>query len=247
MVGSSVGLDHFDLPECRRRGITVANTGDAYSADMADIAVALLVDVLRRVSASNRYLRAGLWAVKGDYLLCSNFQGEKEIGIVGLGSIGSMIAKRLESFGCKIAYNSRRKKPHVPFPYYVNVQDLATNSDVLVICCALTNETFYIINKDVMTALGKEGVIVNVGRGSLIDEKELVQFLVRGDVGGAGLDVYEDEPNVPGELFGLDNVVLSPHRAVATTEAILAVQEVVMANLEAFFANKPLVSQVVLE
>jgi len=166
---------------------------------------------------------------------------------VGLGSIGSRIATRLEAFGCSIAYNSRKKKPHVPFPYYENVHDLATNSDVLIIGCGLTNETHHMINKDIMTALGKEGVIVNVGRGALIDEKELVQFLVRGDIGGAGLDVYENEPVVPRELFGLDNVVLSPHRAVATTDAILALHKVVIANLEAFFSNKPLVSPVELE
>ncbi|KAG5563436.1 hypothetical protein RHGRI_006004 [Rhododendron griersonianum] len=131
----------------------------------------------------------------------------------GAGSIGSMVAK--EAFGCGIAYNSRRKKPHVPFPYYKNAHDLATNSDVLIMCCALTDETHHMINKDVMTALGKGGVIVNVGRGFLIDEKELVRFLALGDIGGAGLDAYENEPVVPRELFGLDNVVLSPHRAVA--------------------------------
>ncbi|PSS04114.1 Glyoxylate/hydroxypyruvate reductase [Actinidia chinensis var. chinensis] len=103
------------------------------------------------------------------------------------------------------------------------------------------------INEDVMTALGKEGVIVNVGRGALIDEKELVRFLVRGDIGGAGLDVYEDEPNVPRELFELDNVVLSPHKAVVTGEGFVALKNLVIANLEAFFANKPLRSLVTLE
>ncbi|CAK9173104.1 unnamed protein product [Ilex paraguariensis] len=160
------------------------------------------------------------------------------------GSIGIRMAKRLEAFGCIIAYNSRRKKPHVSYRCYEDVHDLATNSDVLIVCCALTSETHHIINKDVMEALGKKGVIVNVGLGTLVDEKELVQFLVRGESGGAGLDVYENEPNVPEELFAMDNVVLSPHKAVATPESFVALQEVIIGNLEAFFSNKALLSQV---
>ncbi|KAK3010526.1 hypothetical protein RJ639_011339 [Escallonia herrerae] len=119
-----------------------------------------------------------------------------------------------------------------------------SSSDALIICCTLSNETHHIINKDVMTALGKKGVIVNVGRGALVDEKELVQFLVRNEIGGAGLDVFENEPVVPEELYALDSVVLSPHKAVATPESLAAVKEVIIDNLEAFFSNKPLLSQV---
>lgn len=163
---------------------------------------------------------------------------------MGLGSIGYLVAKRLEAFGCLITYNSRKKKPNIQYPFYEDVKDLAKNSDALIICCALTDETRHMINKDVMAALGKEGVIVNIGRGALIDEKELVSLLVRGELGGAGLDVFEKEPHVPKELFDLDNVVLSPHKAVATPESMVAVQQVVRANLEAFFANKPLLSEV---
>ncbi|XAR70368.1 Glyoxylate reductase (NADP(+)) [Bertholletia excelsa] len=246
VVCSSAGVDYVDLAECRRRGIRVTNAGEAFSEDVADYAVGLLIDVLRRVSASDRYVRSRLWPVKGEYPLGCKLGGRR-VGIVGLGSIGSKVATRLQAFGCRIAYNSRKKKPHVPFPYHESVKDLATNSDNLIICCALTKETHHIINKEVMTALGKEGVIVNVGRGALIDEKELVQFLVEGELGGAGLDVYKDEPNVPREMFELDNVVLSPHKAVLTPESIVAVQELVIANLEAFFANKPLPSEVKLE
>ena len=170
--------------------------------------------------------------------------GGKRVGIVGLGNIGSEVAKRLVAFGCAIAYNSRKKRSSVSFPYYADVCDLAANSDILVICCALTSETHHIINKDVMTALGKEGVIINVGRGSLINEKELVQFLVEGQIRGAGLDVFENEPIVPRELLELDNVVLSPHNAVVTPEAFEALQELAIANLEAFFSNKPLLSPI---
>ncbi|OVA00171.1 D-isomer specific 2-hydroxyacid dehydrogenase [Macleaya cordata] len=226
VLTTTAGLDHIDLAECRRRGIVIGNAGTVYSEDVADFAVALLIDVLRRISSADRFL------------------GGKHVGIVGLGSIGFEVAKRLEAFGCIISYNSRKKKPSVPFPYYSNVLDLAANSDVLIISCELNNETFHIINKDVMLALGKEGVIINVGRGALIDEKELVQCLVKGEIGGAGLDVFENEPHVPVELFELDNVVLAPHKAVLTLESFSALHELVIANLEAFFSNKPLLSLV---
>ncbi|GMJ00354.1 Hydroxyphenylpyruvate reductase 3, hydroxypyruvate reductase 3 [Hibiscus trionum] len=222
---------------------TSAAAGKAFSPDVADLAVALLIDVLRRVSAGFRYVRGGLWTRNGEFPLGFKLGG-KRVGIVGLGSIGSEIAKRLESFGCVISYNSRRKKPSVPFPWYKNVYDLAVNSDVLVVCCALTEETRHIVSKDVMISLGKEGVIINVGRGALIDEKELVQLLVRGELRGAGLDVFENEPDVPQELFSLDNVVLSPHCAVATPECFDALEELITANLKAFFSNKPLQSVV---
>ncbi|XP_061954807.1 glyoxylate/hydroxypyruvate reductase HPR3-like [Populus nigra] len=241
IVASSAGVDHIDIQECRRRGIIMTNASTAFAEDAADYAVALLIDVWRRISAADRFLHAGLWPVKGDYPLASKLRG-KRVGIVGLGSIGFEVSKRLEAFGCGIAYNSRKERPSVPFPYYANVLDLAAHSDALVLCCSLTEQTRHIINKDVMTALGKKGVIINVGRGGLIDEKELVQFLSRGDIGGAGLDVFENEPDVPRELFELDNVVLSPHRAVATPESFEAVFQLIFTNLKAFFSNKPLQS-----
>ncbi|XP_050229600.1 glyoxylate/hydroxypyruvate reductase HPR3-like [Mercurialis annua] len=246
IVGSSSGVDHVDLTECRRRGIQVTNAGSAFSEDVADYAVGLLIDVLRKISSADRFVRAGRWPGQGDYPLGFKL-GKKRIGIVGLGNIGSEVAKRIVSFGCKISYTSRKKKPFVTFPYYSNVGDLATNSDVLILCCALTEETYHMINKDVMVALGKEGVIVNVGRGELIDEKELVRLLARGEVGGAGLDVFENEPQVPSELSALDNVVLSPHLAFATPECIDAVEELIMYNLKAFFEDKPLRSVVKLD
>ncbi|CAL1375507.1 unnamed protein product [Linum trigynum] len=244
VVCSSVGVDHVDLPECRRRGIVVTNAGSAFAEDVADYAVALLIDVLRRVSAADRYVRAGSWPVKGDYPLGSKVSG-KRVGILGLGRIGSAIATRLAAFGCQIRYSSRKEKPSLPFAFYKTALDLAANSDVLIACCALTDETFHVINGEVMTVLGKRGVIINVGRGSLVDEKELVEFLLRGDLGGAGLDVFEDEPHVPKELFALDNVVLSPHSAVVTPESIGTLQDVVIGNLKAFFAGQPLISPVI--
>lgn len=166
------------------------------------------------------------------------------MGIVGLGSIGLEIARRLQAFGCRIVYHSRTKKPNVPFIYISNVVDLAAQCDVLIVSCALTSETYHIINKDVLSALGKKGVVINVGRGALIDEQELVRCVVEGEVAGAGLDVFEDEPNVPLELCELDNVVLSAHRAVVTVEGISDLFDQMIANLDAFFANKPLLSPV---
>uniref|UniRef100_A0A7N0UPQ8 D-isomer specific 2-hydroxyacid dehydrogenase NAD-binding domain-containing protein n=1 Tax=Kalanchoe fedtschenkoi TaxID=63787 RepID=A0A7N0UPQ8_KALFE len=230
VVGSSAGIDHIDLDECKRRGIAVTNAGDAFSADVADYAVGMLIGVLRKVNAGDRFVRRGMWLQGSDFQLGSKVGG-KRIGIVGLGSIGYLIAKRLKAFGCAIAYNSRKEKPSVPFQYYRNVVELAEDSEVLIVCCALTDETYHIINKDVMRALGKDGVIINVGRGNLVDEDELVKALLQGELGGAGLDVFENEPGVPEELFKLDNVVLSPHKAALTPESFAAVEDVVFSHL----------------
>ncbi|KMT12202.1 hypothetical protein BVRB_5g101500 [Beta vulgaris subsp. vulgaris] len=243
---SCVGVDHVDISECRRRGISVANVGDAFSDDVADCAVGLMLDVLRRISLADRFVRAGSWPQLPQFPLGFRLRG-KRVGIVGLGSIGSRVATRLISFGCNIAYNSRQKKPSVSLPYYANVSELARGSDILIICCSLTDQTHHMINKDVLAALGKEGVVINIGRGALIKETELVQFLVEGKIGGAGLDVFEDEPNVPKELFGLENVVLSSHRAVLTPESFNAAEDIMVANLEAFFSNKPLLTPISLE
>ncbi|XP_015899316.2 glyoxylate/hydroxypyruvate reductase HPR3-like [Ziziphus jujuba] len=243
IVTTSAGLNHIDLPECRRRGISIANAGNVFTEDSADLGVALLIDVLRKITAADGYVRQGLWAKKGDFPLGSKLGG-KRVGIVGLGNIGMEVAKRLRAFGSKILYTSRKEKPHVSYAYYSNVYDLATESDALIICCGLTDETRNIINKPVMEALGKDGVIVNIGRGGIVNEKELIECLVEGKIGGAGLDVFEKEPNVPEELLTMENVVLSPHRAVHTPESLISMCEHVARNLEAFFSNKPLISLV---
>ncbi|KAL3604047.1 hypothetical protein D5086_004906 [Populus alba] len=217
IVTTSSGLNQIDLQECRRRGVSVAYAGSLFSADVADIAVGLLIDALRKISAGNRYVTQGLWANNGDFSLGSKLSG-KRAGIVGLGNIGYEVAKRLEAFA---------------------------NCDALIICCGLSDETRHMINKQVLSALGKEGVIVNIGRGAIIDEKEMVRCLMQGEIAGAGLDVFENEPNVPQEFFAMDNVVLSPHRAVRTPESLKDLSELVVGNLEAFFSNKPLLSEYV--
>ena len=160
----------------------------------------------------------------------------KRVGIVGLGSIGLEVAKRLEAFGCIILYNSRKEKPFVSYPFYSNVVELAANNDALVICCELNDQTCHMINKEVMLALGKKWVLINVRRGAIVDEKVMVWCLVQGEIAGAGLDVFENEPDVPKELFAMDNVVLSPHQASLTSESSKALCELLVSNLEAFFS-----------
>ncbi|CAN1236673.1 Glyoxylate/hydroxypyruvate reductase HPR3 [Linum grandiflorum] len=247
IVTTSAGLNQLDLLECRRRGIKIANAGDIYSADVADSAVGLLIDVLRKISASNRYVKSGLWPSQGDYPLATKLfvpqVSGKRIGIVGLGKIGYQVAKRLEAFDCIISYNSRNPKPNVPYKYYKDINEMAVQSDVLILCCGLTALTRHMVNAQVMDALGKDGVIINVARGAVIDEAELVRRLVGGEIAGAGLDVFENEPDVPEELKLLDNVVLSPHCGIASVEAMVDLSRLVVGNLEAFFAGQPLLSE----
>lgn len=159
-----------------------------------------------------------------------------------MGNIGYEVAKRLEAFGCFVSYNSRKKKPNVSYPFYLDVCELAANCDALIICCGLSDETRHMINKQVLSALGK---IVNIGRGAIIDENEMVRCLMQGELAGAGLDVFENEPNIPKEFFAMDNVVLSPHRAVFTPESLKDLSQLVVGNLEAFLSNKPLLSEYV--
>ncbi|XP_028803809.1 glyoxylate/hydroxypyruvate reductase HPR3 [Neltuma alba] len=243
VLTTSVGLDHIELAECRRRGIQVAGAGTVFTEDVADMAVGLLVDVGVKISAASRHVRSRVGSGAGAFNFPTGFKLRgKRVGIVGLGNIGTETAKRLEAFGCIISYTSKNKKPSVSYPFYETILELASVCDALILCCALNQETKHMVNREVMMAMGKEGIIVNVGRGSLIDEKELVKCLVGREIGGAGLDVFENEPHVPSQLFELDNVVLSPHAAFFTFESTRAISELMTANLEAFFSNSPLLS-----
>ncbi|PON34073.1 Erythronate-4-phosphate dehydrogenase [Parasponia andersonii] len=239
----SVGLDNVDLELCKEKGIRVTNTPDVLTDDVADLAIGLMLAVLRRLCESDRYVRAGNLK-KGDYKLTTKFTG-KTVGIIGLGRIGQAIAKRSEAFSCPIAYHSRSEKPDVKYKYYPSVAELAANSDILVVACALTQESRNIVNREVMDALGPKGVLINIARGPHVDEPELVSALVEGRLGGAGLDVYQNEPEVPEELFKLENVVLLPHVGSGTNETRKAMADLVIANLEAHFSNKPLLTPVV--
>ncbi|KAK1677189.1 hypothetical protein QYE76_038037 [Lolium multiflorum] len=242
VVSVSAGLNHVDLPECARRGVAVANAAGIYSADVADYAVGLLVDVLRGVSAGDRFLRRRRHEFLQP-LIGSRLCG-KRVGIIGLGSIGSAIARRLEAFGCVISYHSRRQKHNVSYGYHATALDLAAGSDVLVVACALTAETRHVVDRAVLDALGSGGVLVNVARGANVDEAELVRALAEGRIAGAGLEVFDDEPNVPAQLLGMDNVVLTHHQAAFTPEAMTDLDRLVVGNLEAFFAGSPLLTPV---
>ncbi|KAF3450742.1 hypothetical protein FNV43_RR06831 [Rhamnella rubrinervis] len=239
----SVGLDKIDLTKCEQKGIRVTNTPDVLTDDVADIAIGLILAVLRRLCVSDGFVRSGSWK-NGDFGLTSKFSG-KSVGIVGLGRIGSAIAKRAEAFGCPISYYSRTEKPNTNYKYHSNIIDLATTCEILVIACALTVETHRIVNGGVIDALGPKGILINIGRGLLINETELVAALIEGRLGGAGLDVFEKEPVVPDELFGLDNVVLLPHVGTDTEETSNAMADLVIQNLEAYSLSKPLLTPVV--
>ncbi|KAK6284527.1 hypothetical protein POUND7_003479 [Theobroma cacao] len=272
----SVGLDKIDLAKCKEKGIRVTNTPDVLTDDVADLAIGLMLAVLRKLCESDRYVRSGKWK-KGDYrlttkcwflsavefdcrmMLCGSNEDDyasaiaefdlmftgKKVGIIGLGRIGMAVAKRAEAFSCPISYYSRTEKPEIKYKYYPGVVELAANCDILVVACSLTEETLHIINREVIDALGPKGVLINVGRGPHVDEPELVSALVERRLGGAGLDVFEHEPEVPEELFGLDNVVLLPHVGSGTVETRQAMADLVIGNLEAHFLNRPLLTPVV--
>ncbi|XP_028756139.1 hydroxyphenylpyruvate reductase-like [Neltuma alba] len=239
----SVGLDKIDLTKCKERGIRVTNTPDVLTDDVADLAIGLALAVLRRISEGDRFVKNGLWK-KAGFELGAKFSG-KAVGILGLGRIGSAIAKRAIAFGCPVSYHSRSEKPDTGYKYYSNILDLAANSEILVVACALTNETYHIVNREVIDALGPKGILVNIGRGKHVDEPELVRALTEGRLAGAGLDVFEDEPEVPEQLFGLENAVLLPHVGTDTIQTCKAMAELVIQNLEAHFLNKPLLNPVI--
>ncbi|XP_050231675.1 glyoxylate/hydroxypyruvate reductase A HPR2-like [Mercurialis annua] len=238
----SVGLDKIDLEKCKERGIRVANTPDVLTDDVADLAIGLILGVLRKICGCDGFVRDGKWT-GGEFELTTKFSG-KPVGIVGLGRIGTAIAKRAEAFNCPISYYSRTQKPYANYKYFSNVVDLAKNCQILVVACALTEETRHIINREVIDALGPKGILINIGRGAHVDEPELVSALLEGRLAGAGLDVYENEPEAPEQLFSLDNVFLQPHVGSDTVETSNAMAELVIANLEAHFSNKSLLTPV---
>ncbi|CAA0834620.1 Glyoxylate/hydroxypyruvate reductase A HPR2 [Striga hermonthica] len=239
----SVGLDKIDLDRCREKGIRVTNTPDVLTDDVADVAIGLALALSRRICAADGFVRGGLWR-NGGFQLATKFSG-KAIGIVGLGRIGSAIAKRASAFNCTISYHSRTKKQNTDYTFYPNILDLAANSQILIVSCALTDETRHIVNRQVIDALGPTGILVNIGRGQHIDEKELIWALHEGRLGGAGLDVFENEPNVSKSLFGLENVVLLPHVGSDSVETSKAMADLVVSNLESHFLGKPLLTPVV--
>ncbi|AAK88759.1 dihydrofolate reductase [Agrobacterium tumefaciens] len=239
---NGVGFDKVDLGEAKRRGFRVSNTPDVLTADVADLALGLVLAQARKVPQADQHVRTGQW-LKGDMGLSTRVAGRR-YGIFGLGRIGQAIAKRLEGFDARISYTARNRRD-VAYDYHDSIEELAANCDVLIIAAAATAETRHIVNADVLKALGPQGVLVNVARGSLVDEKALVEALSSGMIGGAALDVFEDEPRVPEALFAFENVTLAPHIGSGTHQTRRAMADLVLANLDAHFAGRELPTPVV--
>jgi lactate dehydrogenase-like 2-hydroxyacid dehydrogenase len=235
-----VGVDAVDLALAKKKGIAVTNTPDVLNDDVADLALALILMTARRLALSDRYVRDGRW-LKGSQPLAVKASGKK-LGILGLGRIGKAIAKRAAAFDMDISYHGRHKQADVPYRHYPELAQMAKDVDFLVVICPGGAATKNLVNAQVLDALGPQGILINVARGSVVDEPALVNALQSGKLGGAGLDVFADEPNVPKELLGMDNVVLAPHVGSATTETRTAMNDLVVANLRAHLSGQKLVT-----
>ena len=236
-----VGLDQFDLRAAAQRGIPVGYTPDVLNDCVADLAFSLVLATGRRIPEADRFVRAGRWARKEAFPLGRQVSGAK-LGIVGLGRIGRTVAKRASGFDMEVRYHNRRPVQGVAWGYEPKLLDLARWADYLVVITAGGPETRHLIADSVLDALGPEGYLVNVSRGTVVDEAALVRALQDKRIAGAGLDVYEREPNVPQELFALDNVVLMPHIASSTVQTRQAMAQRVLDNLAAFFAGREMPS-----
>jgi hydroxypyruvate reductase len=232
-----VGVDQIDLAAAKKRNIIVTNTPDVLNDCVADCALALTLNTLRQFPQSEAYLRAGYWPTRGPFPLTTSLGG-KTMGILGLGRIGEAIAKRALGFGMKIRYHNRTKK-NVSYPYDADVVALAKNSDVLMVITPGGAATNRMVNAKVLDALGPQGFLVNVARGSVVDEPVLLKYLQERRIAGAGLDVFEHEPKVPAEFYALDNCVLFPHVASATVETRKAMGDLQVENLHLHLAGKP--------
>ncbi|MBA5777570.1 2-hydroxyacid dehydrogenase [Stappia sp. F7233] len=238
-----VGYDAIDANAAAARGVMVTHTPDVLNADVANTAIMLMLAVSRRVVVDDAYVRAGRWPKEGAAPLRQSIEG-KRVGILGLGRIGETIARKLAAFDCEIVYHTRNRKPDTPYRYYGNLVDMAKDVDFLVVITPGGAATRHLVNRAVIDALGPEGTLVNVGRGSVVDEAELVAALKDGRLGAAGLDVFEDEPRVPEALFAMENVVLLPHVGSATVETRRAMGDLTVENLLRFFADGKAVTPV---
>ena len=237
-----VGYDGVDVAAARERGISVTHTPEVLNDEVADLALALMLAVSRRLVEADRFIRSGQWT-KGPMPLARKMSGAR-LGIVGLGRIGVAIARRAEAFGMSIAYTSRNARTDSSYPYFPSAAALAAEVDFLVVITPGGAGTRKLIDAKVLAALGPKGYLINVARGSVVDEQALVAALQSGAIAGAGLDVFESEPNVPKELFALDNVVLTPHVGSATWQTRQAMADLAFGNLQAHFAGRPLLSPV---
>ena len=235
-----VGIDAIDQTYCKAHGIAITNTPDVLTDDVADLAVALMLASLRQVVAADRWVREGQWVARGGLPLTTRVRGRR-VGVVGLGRIGMAIAQRSAAFGTEVAYHGPNRKA-VDWPYYANLTEMARWADVLIAACPGGAATRGLVSRVVLEALGPQGHFVNIARGSVVDQPALVELLKTGALGGAGLDVFDDEPRVPADLIGLPHVVLQPHHGSGTHDTRLAMGRLTLDNVTAWFAGRPLLT-----
>ena len=233
-----VGYDHIDAATAAQRGIIVTHTPDVLNEEVADTALGLLLCTARELPQAERHLRAGKWP-QGEYRLTRGTLRERVAGLVGMGRIGRAIARRLEAFGMPVVYHTRRPRPEVPYRHYGNLVEMARDVDVLITIVPGGPATLNIINAEVLEALGPEGILINVARGSVVDEPALIAALREGKIMAAGLDVFAKEPHVPKELLALDNVVLLPHVGSASVFTREKMDQLVVDNILAWHAGRP--------
>jgi lactate dehydrogenase-like 2-hydroxyacid dehydrogenase len=240
---NGIGTDAVDLERARARSIRVTTTPDVLTDDVADLAIGLLIATSRRICVADRFVRAGQWP--GAHLPLSAKVSGKRLGIFGLGHVGRAVARRAVGFAMSIAYCERHPAADVAYRFVPALEDLAKDSDYLVVAASGGPATRGIVNRSVLEALGPAGILVNVARGSVVDEPELIAALTEGRLGGAGLDVFAHEPEVPAAFWTMDNVVLQPHQASATIETRRAMADLVLANLAAHFRGQEPLTPVV--
>jgi hydroxypyruvate reductase len=237
-----VGYDGVDVAAAKARGVMVTHTPDVLNDDVADLAIGLMISAARQLPAADRYVREGRWP-QGPMPLARKMSGSR-LGVVGMGRIGQAIAHRAAAFGMSIAYTARSAKPELPHRFVPSVVELAAQSDFLVAITPGGAGTRKLIDARVLEALGTKGILVNVARGSVVDEEALIDALERGVIGGAALDVFEDEPRVPERLRALPQVVLAPHIGSATGQTRQAMADLAYGNLREHFAGRPLLTPV---
>ncbi len=232
-----VGYDHVDAKWAAAHGIVVTNTPDVLTEEVADTALGLLLCTVRELPQAERYLRAGKW-LEGDYPLTRATLRDRTIGMVGLGRIGKAIARRLDAFRVPVVYHSRHPQPGVPYRHYPNLVDMARDVDVLMVVTPGGPATKHLIDANVLEALGPDGILINMSRGSVVDEPALIAALEAGKILSAGLDVFANEPRVPPELMAMENVVLFPHVGSASVYTRDAMGQLVVDNLLSWAAGK---------
>lgn len=236
-----VGHESVDLVAAQKRGIVVCNTAGTNAEVVADHTMMLLLATIRRLPFLNREVRKGLWR---DNIPRPKHISGRKIGIFGLGAVGLKIATRARAFDMQVGYHSRTRKDETGYAYFSNIQELATWCDFLVLCAPAGPQTFHIVNRQVLNLLGPDGVLVNVARGSLVDTCGLVEAIKHKEIAGAALDVYEGEPHLPPMLIELDDIVITPHLAGISPEAIHGAVERVIENMKCHMAGQPLISNV---